>query len=326
MLRRALGRSFHTRPHGEGFQQRTPSQLSKTNDPLHTLFNEPLPEDKRDLRKLIKTVSPLKKTPTEWRLHRAAVKKAFPEGWAPPKKLSRDAMDGLRALHEADPETFTTPLLAEKFKISPEAVRRILKSRFTPSEQRLAKVRQKERDGKEQKLQDELQKEIETFIQKKVEGMVASGSGTKVLRAEEIYGRRRNQDYSEVDSKPIYTSLKNPRRVVDGFGVAPISDHPKPNDQNSRAQMSTLQHRYSRDASSGTVATRSSPIRRDGQHPSNNSSPNTEHNTGLRWDGPLRDIDEEHYNQYPSPRPKMFQSRRENTLTGADERDRLYFQ
>ncbi|KZT65299.1 hypothetical protein DAEQUDRAFT_643870, partial [Daedalea quercina L-15889] len=67
--------------------------------------------------------------------HRAAMKKAFPQGWSPPRKLSREAMDALRALHATDPEVFTTPLLASKFRISPEAVRRILKSKWEPTQE-----------------------------------------------------------------------------------------------------------------------------------------------------------------------------------------------
>ncbi|KAI0792386.1 hypothetical protein C8Q75DRAFT_692771, partial [Abortiporus biennis] len=67
--------------------------------------------------------------------HRKTLKEAFPEGWNPPRKLSRDAMQGLRALHHHDPETFSTAVLAEKFKISPEAVRRILKSKWQPSKE-----------------------------------------------------------------------------------------------------------------------------------------------------------------------------------------------
>ncbi|OSX60995.1 hypothetical protein POSPLADRAFT_1047288 [Postia placenta MAD-698-R-SB12] len=72
-------------------------------------------------------------TPHAHKAHRTTLKKAFPEGWAPPRRLSREAMDGLRAMHAADPEMFATPVLAERFRISPEAVRRILKSRWEPT-------------------------------------------------------------------------------------------------------------------------------------------------------------------------------------------------
>ncbi|EDR08216.1 uncharacterized protein LACBIDRAFT_148118, partial [Laccaria bicolor S238N-H82] len=72
----------------------------------------------------------------EWKAHRETIRKEFPGGWSPPRKLSREAMDGLRQLHHHDPEKFTTPLLAEKFRISPEAVRRILKSKWEPSREK----------------------------------------------------------------------------------------------------------------------------------------------------------------------------------------------
>jgi hypothetical protein len=36
-------------------------------------------------------------------------------------------------MHASDPERFTTPVLAENFKVSPEAIRRILKSKWQPS-------------------------------------------------------------------------------------------------------------------------------------------------------------------------------------------------
>lgn len=68
--------------------------------------------------------------PPAWLKHRAALKDKFPDGWAPPKRLSREAIELLRILHKSSPTTYTTPVLAERFKTSPEAVRRILKSAF----------------------------------------------------------------------------------------------------------------------------------------------------------------------------------------------------
>jgi len=54
--------------------------------------------------------------------------------WQPTKKLTFAAMAGLKALHGADPEKFTRPVLSERFGISEEAVRRILKSDFRQRE------------------------------------------------------------------------------------------------------------------------------------------------------------------------------------------------
>lgn len=100
-------------------------------------------------------------TPTSFRKHRETMKKKFPEGWSPPKKLSREAMEGLRALHAHDPDTFTTPMLADKFKISPEAVRRILRSKWTPSEERRVELLEKEdklrQEARQRRFMDERQ-------------------------------------------------------------------------------------------------------------------------------------------------------------------------
>ena len=85
-----------------------------------------------------------KPTPSAARLHRERMKSSFPEGWSPPHKLSRQAMDGLRVLHMHDPETFSTPMLAERFRVSPEAIRRILRSRWEPSPEQRARLLRRE--------------------------------------------------------------------------------------------------------------------------------------------------------------------------------------
>ncbi|KAG6854088.1 hypothetical protein C0991_010501 [Blastosporella zonata] len=91
---------------------------------------------------------PQKATPQEFKSHKEVIKKNFPGGWAPPRKLSREAMEGVRQMHRLEPEKFTTPFLAEKFKISPEAVRRILKSKWQPPREKILKVAEREREEK----------------------------------------------------------------------------------------------------------------------------------------------------------------------------------
>lgn len=71
-----------------------------------------------------------------WRLHKAALQAKFrEEGWNPRKRLSPEALEGIRALHAQYPDHFSTPALAEQFKVSPEAIRRILKSKWKPNEE-----------------------------------------------------------------------------------------------------------------------------------------------------------------------------------------------
>lgn len=74
---------------------------------------------------------PRKKEP--WMIQKNALRGKFPEGWNPRKRLSPDALDGIRALHTQYPKEFTTEKLAEKFEVSPEAIRRILRAKWRPS-------------------------------------------------------------------------------------------------------------------------------------------------------------------------------------------------
>jgi hypothetical protein len=69
----------------------------------------------------------------DWEVQRDALKEKFPEGWNPRKKLSPDAMTGIRALHKQFPDEYSTEVLAKRFEVSPEAIRRILRSKWVPS-------------------------------------------------------------------------------------------------------------------------------------------------------------------------------------------------
>ncbi|KAI0066836.1 hypothetical protein BV25DRAFT_1877713 [Artomyces pyxidatus] len=98
-------------------------------------------------------------TPEGWSAHRRALKAKFPDGWAPPRKLSRDAMEGLRSLHAHDPETFTTPVLAQKFHISPEAVRRVLRSKWQPTKEQRERMIIRERQHREEWIKEKRKEE-----------------------------------------------------------------------------------------------------------------------------------------------------------------------
>ena len=101
-----------------------------------------------------------KATPAEYKAHRETLRKTFPEGWSPPRKLSREAMEAVRQLHRIDPKKFNTPMIADKFKISPEAVRRILKSKWEPSAERRAALAVKQRKQREEIILEKRQKEF----------------------------------------------------------------------------------------------------------------------------------------------------------------------
>lgn len=131
-----------------------PAPLSLTEDAEGETLD--LSEDEPPPRR--RNRAPTEDTPEEWRRHRLAIKEAFPQGWSPPRKLSREAMDGLRAMHIYDKRTFSTPVLAEKFKISPEAVRRILRSKWEPSREQRTRFAERERRSREErKMQNRLE-------------------------------------------------------------------------------------------------------------------------------------------------------------------------
>lgn len=81
----------------------------------------------------------------DWRIQKEALKQKFPDGWRPRKRLSPDALAGIRALNAQYPDIYTTAALSAKFEVDPEAIRRILKSKWQPSteeeEQRLKRWR-----------------------------------------------------------------------------------------------------------------------------------------------------------------------------------------
>ena len=71
-----------------------------------------------------------------WQIQKEALADKFgPTGWLPRKRLSPDTLEGIRALHTQYPDRFTTPILADQFKVSPEAIRRILKSKWRPNDE-----------------------------------------------------------------------------------------------------------------------------------------------------------------------------------------------
>lgn len=52
---------------------------------------------------------------------------------APPRTLSREALEQIRFLHKEFAETWSIPRLAEGFDVSVEVIRRVLKSKFDPT-------------------------------------------------------------------------------------------------------------------------------------------------------------------------------------------------
>lgn len=105
-------------------------QRCYSNQPKHLSFKEALKSIQSE-----KTVRKTRDNLPEWEKQIIGVKKAIGnEKWRPSKRLSREEIESLRLLKQSFPH-ITNRELSEKFKISPEAIRRILKSNWEPTDQ-----------------------------------------------------------------------------------------------------------------------------------------------------------------------------------------------
>ncbi|GAM84399.1 hypothetical protein ANO11243_023930 [Dothideomycetidae sp. 11243] len=93
----------------------------------------------------LKNLQSQRSTPQEaWQVQKAALKSKFGEqAWNPRKRISPDAIAGVRSLHSSDPTVYSTERLAEYFQISPDAIRRILRSKWQPTEAEAAERRER---------------------------------------------------------------------------------------------------------------------------------------------------------------------------------------
>lgn len=79
----------------------------------------------------------------DWKKQTLALKQKFGgERWNPAKKLSRAEMEGMRVLRDRFPQ-LTASELAERYKVSPEVVRRILKSKWQPNETEMVRIHER---------------------------------------------------------------------------------------------------------------------------------------------------------------------------------------
>jgi Neugrin len=110
-------------------QKKSPSK-SKTREPnSYTLkFGRSLPPQA--------PIPSYKSKKEHWQRRKASIAaKNLSQPWNPKSKLSPDTMAAIRTLNEQYPEQFTLQVLRDHFDISHEGLRRILKSRWAPSEQ-----------------------------------------------------------------------------------------------------------------------------------------------------------------------------------------------
>ncbi|SCU93250.1 LAFA_0F15412g1_1 [Lachancea sp. 'fantastica'] len=79
----------------------------------------------------------------DWKLQKLSLNKKFQgEKWNPKKKLSREQMESLRLLKQQFPQ-MSASQLGMHFQVSPEVVRRILKSKWNPDEAEMSKIQER---------------------------------------------------------------------------------------------------------------------------------------------------------------------------------------
>lgn len=111
------------------------SQLPVSSYPRQPAAVSKKQVDRRIASESVDAAKAQNKKGNPWQVQVNALKKKFTSGWQPRKRLSPDAIEGIRALHTRDPHQNSTPVLAEHFQVSPEAIRRILKSKWRPNEE-----------------------------------------------------------------------------------------------------------------------------------------------------------------------------------------------
>ncbi|KAF1991397.1 hypothetical protein K402DRAFT_388807 [Aulographum hederae CBS 113979] len=80
----------------------------------------------------------------DWKIQKKAIEEKIEgQAWTPRKRLSPDTIEGIRAMHVKYPDRFTTPILAEEFGVSPEVIRRILRTKWRPSPEEDERRRQR---------------------------------------------------------------------------------------------------------------------------------------------------------------------------------------
>ncbi|KAI9299157.1 hypothetical protein K502DRAFT_361692 [Neoconidiobolus thromboides FSU 785] len=116
-----------------------------------------------------------------WKLRKQEINKKFGgEQWNPTKRISRTAMERIRFLAKELPHDWPLLKISEEFKIAPEAVRRILKSKFQPSQSVIEHQENKRREKRMEFLKSI--KEIDGSDKNVKEKRISNRDGSKMKR------------------------------------------------------------------------------------------------------------------------------------------------
>lgn len=143
----------------------------------------------------------------EWKRQKMALRgKLKGENWNPKKRLSRDEIESVRLLRQQFPQMGAREL-GEKFKISPEVIRRILKSKWQPTEDDMVKLhdRWKRRGERINAIFDSEHKEIEHKAPPKRQLVIGSGRSMAdlMVRKTLIPRNRKEKEFTKKDSNSL---------------------------------------------------------------------------------------------------------------------------
>jgi hypothetical protein len=109
----------------------------ETSKGVGRLFKAKDLKDTRDYNNRTKAPAPAEDKPKRenWQIQKSANLSKFGDStWQPRKRLSPDTLEGIRSLHASDPALYSTETLSSQFAVSPENIRRILKSKWRPND------------------------------------------------------------------------------------------------------------------------------------------------------------------------------------------------
>lgn len=126
---------------------------------------------------------PLHKKQPEWKKQKLALYNKFNgQQWNPAKKLSRDEIEQVRMLRENFP-SMNAKEISEHFKVSPESIRRILKTKWKPTEEEMLKIQERwKRRGKR----------IDTILGRKWENTSTGKLRTPIYTRKLVFGSDRS--------------------------------------------------------------------------------------------------------------------------------------
>ncbi|XP_048225441.1 neugrin [Perognathus longimembris pacificus] len=102
---------------------------------------DPDPDWEPEERELQEVVSTLQRQRKAIRFQK--IRRQMEAPGAPPRTLTREAMEQIRYLHKEFAESWSVPRLAEGFDVSTDVIRRVLKSKFIPTLEQKLKQDQK---------------------------------------------------------------------------------------------------------------------------------------------------------------------------------------